>query len=84
MTSYYDHILGLIPVAFVAVAATLTLAGYGTTVAIPAAGGVAVALVGHALFVNGPRDDPVVSAAETPAPTPAAAPAPDDPVPTSD
>ncbi|GAD51579.1 hypothetical protein MBEHAL_0339 [Halarchaeum acidiphilum MH1-52-1] len=59
MTSYYDHILGIIPVAFAAVAAALTLAGYTTAVAIPAAGGVAVVLVGHALFVGGPTDSAV-------------------------
>lgn len=57
MTSYYDHILGLIPVAFTAVAATLYFTGIQSALAIPAAGGVAVALVGHALFVNGPVDD---------------------------
>ncbi|GGM73637.1 hypothetical protein J2752_002521 [Halarchaeum rubridurum] len=65
MTSYYDHILGLIPLAFVAVAAIFTLTGYSTAVAIPAAGGVGVALVGHALFVRGPTDEPAVPAATT-------------------
>ncbi|WP_435096488.1 hypothetical protein [Halarchaeum sp. P4] len=57
MTSYYDHILGLIPVAFAAIAATLHFTGFKPAVAIPIAGGVAVVLVGHALFVNGPVDD---------------------------
>ncbi|GAA0302386.1 hypothetical protein [Halarchaeum salinum] len=71
MTSYYDHILGLIPLAFVAVAAAVTLLGYSTMIAIPAAGGVGVVLVGHALFVSGPTDDrgvtPITSAPTGPA-----------------
>jgi len=68
MTSYYDHILGLIPVAFAAVVATLQLTGFSTTIAIPTAGGVAVVLVAHALFVNGPVEDtltPVESGVST-------------------
>jgi len=59
MTSYYDHVLGLIPLAFAAVTATLSFTGFPTSVAIPVAGGVGVVLVAHALFVNGPVEDVV-------------------------
>ncbi|MBP2250919.1 hypothetical protein J2754_001236 [Halarchaeum solikamskense] len=72
MTSYYDHILGLIPLAFVAVAAAVTIFGYSTTVAIPAAGGVGVVLVGHALFVRGPTDESAGVSASASASTPVA------------
>lgn len=56
MPSYYDLILGLIPVALFGLAGTLTIAGVQLTVAVPAAALVAVGLIGHALFVNGPVD----------------------------
>lgn len=55
MTSYYDVILGLIPLALFGIAGTLTLLGIQLTVAVPAAALVSVGLIGHALFVNGPK-----------------------------
>lgn len=76
MTSYYDIILGLIPLALFGIAGTLTLLGVQLTVAVPAAALVSVGLIGHALFVNGPADSP--------AQAPTATPAKQSPAPTSD
>ncbi|WP_336344461.1 hypothetical protein [Halalkalicoccus ordinarius] len=56
MTSYYDIILGLIPLVLFAGAGTLTLLGVQPTVAVPTAALVSVGLIGHALFVNGPSE----------------------------
>jgi hypothetical protein len=56
MTGYYDFILGLIPLALVGVTGVLNVAGLAATTAVPVGAGVAVLLVGHALFVNGPVD----------------------------
>jgi len=56
MTGYYDFILGLIPLALVGVTGVLNVAGLAVTMAVPLGAGVAVLLVGHALFVNGPVD----------------------------
>ena len=67
MTGYYDYVLGLIPLALFGVSATLGAAGLSLTTAVPVGAGVAVLLIGHALFVNGPVDDV--------APTPQAPPA---------
>lgn len=56
MPSYYDLILGLIPLVLFGLGGTLTVVGLPLTVAVPAAALVAVGLIGHALFVNGPVD----------------------------
>lgn len=56
MTSYYDMILGLIPLALFGIAGTLTLLGIQLTLAVPMAALVAVGLIGHALFVNEPGE----------------------------
>ncbi|WP_135535323.1 MULTISPECIES: hypothetical protein [Halostella] len=56
MTNYYDIVLGLIPVALLGLTALLTTAGLGLTTAVPLAASVSVALIGHAMFVNGPVD----------------------------
>lgn len=56
MTGYYDIILGLIPFTLVGISGILHLAGVQTTVAVPVAATVAVALIGHAMFINGPVD----------------------------
>ena len=58
MTTYYDIILGLIPLALLGITGTLTVAGFTLTTAVPIAALVAVALIGHALFVRGPVDQP--------------------------
>ena len=57
MASYYDLVLVFIPVALVAVAGLATAAGLGATTAVPLGAGVSAALIGHAMFVNGPVDD---------------------------
>lgn len=56
MTGYYDLILGLIPVAFLGTTGLLHVAGFSLMSALPVGGLIAVLLVGHALFVNGPVD----------------------------
>lgn len=50
---YYDLILAGILASVIAGGAV----GYLTAVAITALGAVAIALIGHALFVNGPVDE---------------------------
>ena len=54
MPSYYDLILGLIPLALFGVAGSLMVLGLQIAVAVPLAALVSVGLIGHALFVNGP------------------------------
>lgn len=54
MNRYYDVVLALIPLALLGLGSTLVVAGVGRNLAVTAAGLTAVALVGHALFVNGP------------------------------
>lgn len=56
MTSYYDIILGLIPLALLGIAGGLVAIGVQVLVAVPAAALVSVGLIGHALFVNGPTE----------------------------
>lgn len=58
MTGYYDVVLGLIPVALLGVTAALTVVGLSLTSAVPVGAGFAALLMGHAMFVNGPRDGP--------------------------
>lgn len=57
MMGYYDYILALIPVALAGVAGLLTLAGFSATLAIPAGGVAAGAVMYHAMFVSAPGDD---------------------------
>lgn len=54
MTDYYDLVLGLIPLALLGIGGGLHVAGLATTTALTVGGLVAVGLVAHALFVNGP------------------------------
>lgn len=56
MIGYYDLVLGLIPLTLAGVSGLLVSAGTALTTAIPIAGLVAVALIGHAMFVRGPVD----------------------------
>jgi hypothetical protein len=56
--NYYDAILGLIPVVLAGVAGGLLAIGFELTVATPLAALGAITLIGHAMFVNGPTDDP--------------------------
>lgn len=61
MTGYYDAILGLIPLAILGGYATLSLTGLESSTAISVGALIAVALIGHAMFVNGPVDEPTRS-----------------------
>lgn len=56
MTGYYDAILGLIPLAILGGYSALSLTGLESSTAISVAALVAVAIMGHAMFVNGPVD----------------------------
>ncbi|WP_135365164.1 hypothetical protein [Halosimplex halophilum] len=56
MAGYYDLVLGLIPLALGGIAALLAAFGFALTTAITLASVVAVGLIGHAMFVNGPVD----------------------------
>ncbi len=61
---YYDVMLGLIPVVFGGVAGGFLAIGFGLIVAIPFGALGAIALMGHAMFVNPPTH---VSTHSTPA-----------------
>lgn len=54
--NYYDLILGLIPLALLALTAVFTTAGLALTTAVPLAGVVSSGMIGHALFVRTPTD----------------------------
>ncbi|WP_049893818.1 hypothetical protein [Halogranum rubrum] len=54
MTGYYDYVLGVIPLALLGITAVLSVVGFPLAMAVPAGGGVAALVIGHALFVNGP------------------------------
>ena len=58
MTGYYDIVLGLIPVALLGITAALVLVGISFTAAVPLGAGAAMAIIGHAMFVNTPADVP--------------------------
>jgi len=66
MTGYYDIVLGLIPVALVGISAALAVVGISLTAAVPIAAVVAMAIIGHAMFINAPAD--VTEDAQTPRP----------------
>ena len=70
MTGYYDLILGLIPVSFLGTTGLLHVAGINLMSALPVAGLIAVALVGHALFVNGPVEEQTTNPQATSGPRP--------------
>lgn len=57
MSRYYDYVLGLIPAALIGVTAFLNLVGLSLTAAVPVGAGVALAFMGHAMFVRAPLDD---------------------------
>jgi hypothetical protein len=57
MTEYYDIVLGLVPLALIGVTGSLSVAGWSLTSAVTLAGVMAVLVVGHAMFVNGPVDE---------------------------
>lgn len=57
MASYYDFVLAVIPLTLLGVPGMLAGAGLDLTIAVPLGAAVAAALIGHAMFVNGPTDD---------------------------
>ena len=57
MAQYYDYILGLIPLALGGITTLLVTFGVSLTLAVPLAAAVAVALIGHGLFVRSPGAD---------------------------
>ena len=54
MTSYYDYVLGVIPIALFGVGGGLSAAGVPRELGFMVGGLLAIALIGHAIFVNGP------------------------------
>jgi hypothetical protein len=54
MVGYYDYVLGLIPLVFVATTAALLAVGTGLLAAVPVGATGSALLVGHALFVRAP------------------------------
>ncbi|WP_254840184.1 hypothetical protein [Natronomonas marina] len=54
MASYYDLVLGLIPLSLAGLTALFLTGGLEMSVAVPLASTVAVGLMGHAMFVNAP------------------------------
>lgn len=58
MTGYYDYVLGLIPVSLIGITAMLSVIGLPLTLAVPVGAAVAIAIIGHAVFVNVPVSKP--------------------------
>jgi hypothetical protein len=58
MTGYYDIVLGLIPVSLLGITTAMMLVGISLTAAVPIGAFVAIAIMGHAMFVNGPANAP--------------------------
>jgi hypothetical protein len=58
MTGYYDLVLGLIPLSLAGTTSALLGVGVELTTAVQIGSLIAVALIGHALFVNGPVEIP--------------------------
>lgn len=54
MAGYYDVVLWLIPLTLAGITGVLSLTGMALSVAIPIAGVVSIALIGHAMFVRTP------------------------------
>lgn len=54
MAHYYDLVLGLIPLALGGITTVLAAVGVSLTLAVPIAATVAVALIGHGMFVRAP------------------------------
>lgn len=54
MTEYYDIVLGLIPLSLLGITATTVSLGLPMLVGIVVGATIAIALIGHAMFVNTP------------------------------
>jgi len=57
MAEYYDYVLAFVPVALFGVGGGLFAAGASVVVAVAAASGVVLGIIGHATFVNAPGED---------------------------
>lgn len=57
MTTYYDFVLGFIPLALFGLSGGLSVLGLPLESGLFAGGLLAIALMGHALFVNAPGQD---------------------------
>ena len=73
MPGYYDLVLGAIPSALFGVSGVLHLNGIEFTTAVPLAGLLAVGIMIHAMFVNGPANGATSGTRNDagPSPTPA-------------
>ena len=69
MMSYYDIILGFIPLTLFGISSLLWLTGVPFTMAVPAGALIAVGLIGHALFVNGPGKESATAPVSTSSPS---------------
>lgn len=58
MAHYYDLVLGLIPLALGGITTVLAAVGVSLTLAVPLAAAVAVALIGHGMFIRSPGASP--------------------------
>lgn len=58
MMGYYDIVLGLIPLSLAGLTGLLLVAGMSLSIAVPVASTIAVGLMGHAMFINGPVGSP--------------------------
>ena len=58
MALYYDLVLGLIPLALGGITTVLAVLGVSLSLAVPFAAAVAVALIGHGMFVRSPGATP--------------------------
>jgi hypothetical protein len=67
MPGYYDVVLGLIPLTMLGVSGGLWAAGMALSLAVPLAGVLVIALIGHAMFVRTPGQ----ATGTAPAPDPA-------------
>lgn len=61
MTGYYDIVLALIPIALLGIGGALLVAGVPQAIAVSLAGTIAVGMIGHAIFVNGPVESPATT-----------------------
>ncbi|MFB6169071.1 MAG: hypothetical protein ABEJ43_09530 [Haloferacaceae archaeon] len=58
MVGYYDYVLLLIPLAMLSIVGLLTAVGWPLVSAAPVGAGVSTLVIGHALFLRAPDDDP--------------------------
>ncbi|PSQ56798.1 hypothetical protein BRD18_08265 [Halobacteriales archaeon SW_7_71_33] len=71
MAEYYDYVLAFVPVALFGVGGGLFAAGASVVVAVVAASGVVLGIIGHATFVNAPGESGTPGTDTDPDTTPA-------------